>query len=144
MYCRINLKKTNYTEVDFYQILDASCYPQLQSLYKNYCKYKNFESVLPIFYEEIVSPFSEVIGYFNDGYLAAFSLINLYPTGKSVFAEQFAWDYKKPELRLGIRSLENECARYKKLGYHYLYIGEYAHYKSLFQGFEVVGNFAND
>lgn len=139
IYCRIDLSKTNYVELDNYKILDASYYDQILSLYKDYCKYKGFESVVPIFYEEVISSYSEVIGYYDNNKLIAFSLINLYPHHESACAEQFAWNYEQPKLRLGYRSLENECARYKRLGYKYLYIGEYNDYKTKFDGFEIVG-----
>lgn len=138
-YCRIDLSKTNYRESDNCITLDASYYPQIKSLYKQYCEHKGFTSVVPIFYEEIVSPYSEVLGYLQDEKIVAFSLIYLYPSVNSAFAEQFAWDYANPKLRLGYKSLENECARYKKAGYDYLYLGEHADYKEEFDGFEILG-----
>jgi len=139
IYCRINLSKTDYKELDNYCILDPTFNSKIQSIYKEYCNYKGFTSVIPIFYEEVISPHSEVLGYFNDSKLIAFSLINLYPSAKSAYAEQFAWNYQEPKLRLGYKSLENECARYKRLGYNYLYIGEYNEYKEQFDGFEIIG-----
>lgn len=139
IYCRIDLAKTNYKELLDYKILDVSYYEEITSLYKIYCEYKAFNSVVPIFYEEIVSPISEVIGYYDKNKLVAFSLLNLYPSLNTVCAEQFAWDYQSPRLRLGYKSLQNECARYKRLGYRYLYLGEYDDYKSKFDGFELVG-----
>jgi len=57
----------------------------------------------------------------------------------NVESVQFAWDYKEPHLELGKRSIEHECARYKQLGFKYLYLGEACEYKSHFQGYEVVG-----
>lgn len=139
IYCRIDLSKTSYTELEGYKILDANHYDQITSLYKQYCKYKDFKSVVPIFYEEVINSYSEVIGYYHKEKLIAFSLINLYPSHKVACAEQFAWDYNEPKLRLGYRSLESECARYKRLGYNYLYIGEYNEYKEQFDGFEIIG-----
>ena len=139
IYCRINLSKTNYTELDNYKLLDASYYPQIKLLYKNYCDHKGFKSVVPIFYEEVASPYSEVLGYFQNDKLIAFSLIYLYNSVNAVLAEQFAWDYVDPKLRLGYKSIQNECARYKKAGYEYLYIGEYSDYKEEFDGFEIIG-----
>jgi len=138
-YCRIDLSKTNYSELDNCMTLDASYYPQIKTLYKQYCEYKGFTSVVPIFYEDIISPYSEVLGYLKNEKIIAFSLIYLYPSVNSVAAEQFAWNYADPKLRLGYKSLENECARYKKAGYNYLYIGEHNDYKENFDGFEILG-----
>ena len=138
-YCRINLSKTNYTELNNYKLLDASNYKDITEIYKQYCEYKKFKSVVPIFYEEVISPYSEVLGYYQNDQLIAFSLINLYPSHSIAWAEQFAWNYNEPELLLGYKSLENECARYKRQGFQYLYIGEYAKYKTTFDGFEIVG-----
>jgi hypothetical protein len=139
IYCRIDLNKTNYRELENYKLLCAKDFESITEIYKTYCKYKDFQSVVPIFYEEIASSISEVIGYYDKDKLVAFSLLNLYPSLKTVCAEQFAWNYESPCLRLGYRSLENECARYKRLGYRYLYLGEYDDYKSQFDGFEIVG-----
>ena len=92
-----------------------------------------------MFYEDVVSPYTEILGYYHNTKLVAFSLIYLYTSSRSVLAEQFAWDYCMPELKLGYRSLKSECARYKRLGYEYMYIGEYAPYKQQIDGFEIVG-----
>ena len=51
---------------------------------------------------------------------------------------QFAWDYAKPELKLGHLSLRSECAYYKDLGYEYYYLGEAHKYKSELKGFEIL------
>jgi arginyl-tRNA--protein-N-Asp/Glu arginylyltransferase len=93
---------------------------------------------MPIFIEEIASENTEVLGYYHNNKLVAFSMNYMYTTSNVVVAEQFAWDYQTPKLRLGIRSIQNECARYKRMGYQYLYLGEYATYKEQFQGFEIV------
>lgn len=138
-YCRLKLAQTNYNEVDNYKLLDASHYADITEIYKQYCSYKKFKSVIPIFYEEVISLHTDVLGYYHNNQLVAFSLINLYSSHKIAWAEQFAWDYKEPSLQLGYASLENECARYKRLGFDYLYIGEYAKYKTKFDGFEIVG-----
>lgn len=139
IYCRINLEKTNYKELHNYRLLGEKDYYDIVELYKTYCRYKKFESVVPIFVEEIKSPISEILGYYHMDNLVAFSLLNLYPSQQIVCAEQFAWDYKIPSLRLGYQSLKNECARYKRLGFKYLYIGEYNEYKTEFDGFETIG-----
>lgn len=138
-YCRIDLSATHYQELDNYTILDETYYNKVVDIYRQYCSYKKFSSVVPMFYEDIASPYTEVLGYYDNKDLVAFSLIYLYTSSNCAHAEQFAWNYKSPDLRLGYRSLESECARYKRLGYKYLYIGEYAKYKEIFDGFEIVG-----
>ena len=138
-YCRINLAETEYTELDTYRVLDSSHFDNIEDIYRQYCAYKKFSSVIPMFYEDIASSYSEILGYYHQTELVAFSLIYVYDSKKCAYAEQFAWDYKTPHLKLGYRSLESECARYKRLGYEYLYIGEYAKYKETFDGFEIVG-----
>lgn len=92
---------------------------------------------MPIFIEDLQG--SEILGYFDNGKLVAWSMMLLYPSQLSVTAEQFAWNYENPKIRLGIASLENECAYYKELGYHYLYLHGADSYKKDFDGFEVVG-----
>ena len=138
-YCRIDLSQTNYTEISNYSLLGEADYNEIVEVYKKYCDFKEFTSVLPIFFEDISSPYSEVLGYYHDDNLVAFSLINLYPSHLVAGAEQFAWDYAEPKLKLGYRSIRSECARFKRLGYKYLYLGEYSKYKSQLSGFEIVG-----
>lgn len=138
-YSRIDLSKTFYTELTNYKILISPDVDQLNLIYKKYCQYKKFMSVMPIFTSEYTDLFTDVIGYYDSNNLVAFSLIKKHD---SINAEckQFAWDYENPRLRLGIRSLENECAIYKKLGFRYLYLGEAADYKSKFDGYELLKN----
>lgn len=79
-----------------------------------------------------------LFGYYDQDELVAFTMVTLL-NDKNANSEQFAWNYKKPELRLGIRSIENECAVLKKMGYEYYYLGEYNEYKTQFDGYEVCG-----
>ena len=51
---------------------------------------------------------------------------------------QFAWDYRRPKLQLGIASLKHECAYYKAKGFKYLYIGGADEYKNQIDGLEVM------
>jgi hypothetical protein len=139
LYARINLQKTNYELYPYYQILtDKKDTYGLQAIYHDYCRYKRFKSVMPIFDEEFSDPNNDVIGYYHNDNLVAFSLLRRY-NSKSVEAVQFAWDYANPELELGFASLRNECALYKSLGYKYLYLGGADEYKSKFDGFEILG-----
>lgn len=136
MIYRIDLSKTNYTELD-YRMLGINDYPRIKEIYQQYCDYKKFEGTIPIFIEDIVNPYSETIGYYHNNELVAFSLIFIYRSKHCANCEQFAWDYETPKLKLGIKSLKSECARYKRLGYRYLYLGEYDEYKAKFAGFEL-------
>lgn len=138
-YCRINLSKTNYDEINEWKFITNPNFKKLNDLYTKYCQYKKFESVMPIFKEQFEMPNVDTIGYYDQDHLVAFSLILKYPHSNSVIAERFVWDYEKPKLRLGIKSLEHECALYKKFGYEYLYLGEYVEYKGDIDGCEILG-----
>lgn len=138
IYSRINLEKTNYNLLENFQIIDNPDPIQLENIYNQYCIYKKFKSVMPIFAEEYTDPKNDVIGYYDMGELVAFSLIRKY-NSENIEAIQFAWNYKNPSLKLGIESLKNECALYKKLGYKYYYLGESMEYKKQIDGFETMG-----
>ena len=137
MYTRVILENTNYKEIE-YEILNESHYGEINSIYRDYSIYKGFDSVMPLFIEDIKQTNTEVIGYRStEGELIAFSLILIYPSQLSVSADQFAWNYKDPKLKLGYKSLRSECARYKRLGFEYFYLGDYYDYKADLQGFEI-------
>lgn len=93
---------------------------------------------MPIFESEFHDINNDIIGYYHDDKLVAFSLIKIYDS-ENVEAVQFAWDYYNPKLRLGIESLKNECAYYKEHGYKYLYLGGADEYKTKIDGFEILG-----
>ena len=93
---------------------------------------------MPIFAEEYTDTKNDILGYYDNEKLVAFSLIRCY-NSKNAEAVQFAWDYAKPKLKLGIESLQNECAMYKKRGFDYLYLGEADPYKTKIDGFEILG-----
>jgi len=137
IFTRINLEKTNYKLLENYQIITEPDSQQLEKIYNQYCIYKEFKSVMPIFSEEYVDPKNDVIGYYDDNKLVAFSLTRKYNSA-IVEAIQFAWDYKNPLLKLGIESLKSECALYKKMGYKYYYLGETMEYKKQIDGFEIL------
>ena len=147
MYTRLNLAKTNYKINCDWEILDktTSTLATLDTIYKSYCAYKKFDSVLPLFKNELLN--NQLIGYFQNAYdkdgfytrkLIAFSVIVLLDE-ENVENIQFAWDYKDPNLRVGINSMETECAIYKELGYKYLYLGEEQEYFKQFHGYEELG-----
>lgn len=110
--------------------------PSFNKLYYEYCKYKNFKSVMPIFDSEYLAEDNDLISYTFENKMVAFSLIKRY-NDNNAEAVQFAWDYKNPELSLGIESLKHECALYKLRGFNYLYIGGADDYKSQIDGFEI-------
>lgn len=93
---------------------------------------------MPIFSSEYTDPKNDIIGYFDQGALVAFSLIRRYDT-LNVEAIQFAWTYHNPKLRLGMQSLKQECAIYKDQGFQYLYLGGADEYKKEIKGFEMLG-----
>lgn len=137
-FARINLSKTSYTETCDWAYLTDPDADQLNSIYRTYCQYKRFDSVMPIFHSEYTSTSNDVIGYYHNKQLVAFSLIHRFDD-ENAECVQFAWDYSVPKLRLGIRSLENECAVYKQRGFKYLYLGGADEYKKKINGFEILG-----
>ena len=117
MYCRIRLQETNYQEYHNYRILDSSCFNRCLEIYRQYVTHKNFK---------------------DDGNeLVAFTLAYRFKSVNSVWADQFAWDYKNKKLGLGHVANRSECALYKKLGFDYYYLGEEAEYKKKLDGYEI-------
>lgn len=137
-YARVKLSKTNYSTISQWKYIRDVDIDQLNDIYKKYCDYKNFTSVMPIFDIQYTDPYSELIGYYHNDKLVAFSLVKLYDS-KNAELLQFAWDYENPDLKLGIESLKNECAIYKERNYEYLYLGGDEKYKRFLDGFEIVG-----
>ena len=141
-FCRINLSKTNYSKVDYAHVMsfvERDDYAEkLVKIYHQYCSYKKFESVMPLFNGIIFDKYTDIFAYHPNRELSAFSIVKKYDS-ENVESLQFAWDYKNPELFLGVRSLEHECAYYKEKGYKYLYLGLVADYKKKFDGYEEMG-----
>jgi hypothetical protein len=139
-FCRINLSKTNYSvmpEGAWNIIQDRNC-DQLNDIYKAYCRYKKFDSVMPVFDLQYLDASVDLIGYYDNGSLVAWDMIRVYDS-KNAEALQFAWNYANPDLRLGIESLKNACAIYKDRGFEYLYLGLTAKYKQDIDGYEELG-----
>tara|TARA_R110002126_G_scaffold68224_5_gene172663 strand:- start:7 stop:456 length:450 start_codon:yes stop_codon:yes gene_type:complete len=137
-YARIDLSKTNYTSKADFKIIINPNIDELQLIFKKYCNYKKFLSVEPMWENEFIWNHNDVVGYYDDAKLVAWSVVTKY-NKDVVYAVQFAWDYVTPKLSLGRVSLENECAFYKDQGYKYYYLGEAHKYKSEFDGFELLG-----
>ena len=137
-YARINLHQTDYSTIGNAKRNPKPNISQLNKIYTVYCRYKKFKSVMPMFDSEYTSEDTDVIEYYHEDKLVAFSLLRIYDQD-NVEAIQFAWDYANPELHLGIKSLRHECALYKKLGFKYLYLGGADEYKKQIDGFEILG-----
>jgi hypothetical protein len=138
-YARINLAKTNYQPEVHWSYIRKPDIVQLNEIYRTYCTYKRFGSVMPIFDSQYTDPDTDIIGYHSkQRTLVAFSLIKRYDT-KNALCAQFAWTYHEPKARLGINSLKAECAIYKQRGFDYLYLDQAHLYKQGFDGFELLG-----
>jgi hypothetical protein len=137
-FARIDLSKTQYQPtVDWYYIVDPDI-DQLNNIYRTYCIYKHFASVMPIFDSQYRDLNTDIIGYRDGDQLVAFSLMKRYDD-RNVLASQFAWTYRNPRARLGIESLKTECAIYRERGFQYLYLDQAHLYKQGLEGFETLG-----
>lgn len=137
-FARIRLEQTQYQPTtDWYYITEPDI-TQLNDIYRTYCLYKHFASVMPIFDSQYLDPATDIIGYRDAGDLVAFSLMKRYDD-HNVLASQFAWTYHNPRTRLGIESLRTECAIYQQRGFKYLYLDQVHLYKQSFDGFEILG-----
>lgn len=137
-FARINLAKTTYQATVDWEYLREPNIAQLRDIYRTYCIYKHFASVMPLFDSQFTDPDTDVIGYRECGELVAFSLMKRYDA-ENVLASQFAWTYHNPKTRLGIESLKTECAIYRDRGYKFLYLDQAHLYKQNLEGFEILG-----
>ena len=137
-FARIDLAKTTYQPTVDWKLLTEPNIPVLQDIYRTYCIYKHFASVMPLFDSQFTDPSTDVVGYYEDQQLVAFSLMTRYDT-ENVLASQFAWTYHNPRTRLGVESLKTECAIYRDRGYKYLYLDQAHLYKQGLEGFEILG-----
>lgn len=141
-YCRLDLSKTNYSVLSGAWILSRvereDRINHMQEVYRTYCQHKQFESVVPLFESMFHEKNNDVIGYTNWDKFVAFSIVKKHDK-ENAESLQFAWTYSNPSDRLGIRSIEHECAWYKSLGYKYLYLGLADDYKKQFDGYEELG-----
>ena len=137
-FARIDLSKTNYESTVKWEYLHEPDIAKLNTIYRDYCKYKHFASVMPIFDSRYTDPMTDVIGYYDIDKLVAFSLIRRYDDHNAL-CDQFAWNYSNPRSRLGIETMKTECAIYRARGFKYLYLEQAHLYKSQIQGFELLG-----
>jgi hypothetical protein len=137
-FARINLAQTTYQAAVDWKYLPEPNIAQLNDIYRTYCIYKHFASVMPIFDSQYLDPMTDVIGYYEEDRLVAFSLMKRYDD-RNVLASQFAWTYHNPRSRLGLESLKTECAIYRDRGFAYLYLDQAHLYKQGLEGFEILG-----
>ena len=140
-FARIDLSKTNYKpSVDWKYIVDrdSNTLSQLDDIYRTYCIYKHFGSVMPMFHSRYCDPMADIIGYYDKDQLVAWSLIRRFDEHNAL-CDQFAWTYHNPRSRLGIETMKTECAIYRQRGFDYLYLEQAHLYKSEIDGFEILG-----
>jgi len=137
-FARIDLSKTNYEINVEWMYMAQPDIAALNDIYRTYCTYKHFASVMPIFDSRYTDPMTDVIGYYDQAKLVAFSLIRRYDEHNAL-CDQFAWTYHNPRMRLGIETMKTECAIYKARGFQYLYLEQAHLYKSEIDGFEILG-----
>ena len=137
-FARINLEKNTDQVTVEWSYLENPNIAELQDIYRTYCIYKHFASVMPLFDSQFTDPDTDVLGYYDNDSLVAFSIIKRYDDENALCA-QFAWNYRNPKLRLGIESLRTECAIYRERGFKYLYLDQAHLYKQGVTGFELLG-----
>ena len=135
---RIDLAKTNYTIRVDWEYLDPVPIERVLSIYRDYCRHKHFASVIPMIPGRLQDPNTDMIGYRDQGRLVAWTMIRRWDE-ENILSDHFAWDYRNPRLRLGILSLETECAIYQARGYRYMYFESVEPYMLDMQGFELLG-----
>ncbi len=135
---RIDLCKTDYRPSTDWALLDPPPAAELLRIYRDYCRHKHFQSVIPIAPERFTEPGTDVIGYRHQGKLVAWSMLRRWGT-HSVLSDHFAWDYRDPALRLGVASLETECAIYRDQGFQWMYFESVEPYMLDIEGFEILG-----
>lgn len=135
---RIDLAKTTYDNELEWWLLDPVPVAEVQRVYRDYCAHKNFQSVMPMLAGRLTAPNTEIIGYHDQGRLVAWSMYRVWDS-ENVLSDHFAWDYRNPRLRLGIHSIENECAIYRDRGYRWMYFEAVEPYMLSLQGFEILG-----
>lgn len=140
-FARIDLGATNYTPTVEWQYIEdrtPAILNQLDDIYRTYCIYKHFGSVMPMFHSRYLDPMADIIGYYDNQRLVAWSLIRRFDQHNAL-CDQFAWTYHNPRLRLGIETMKTECAIYRERGFQYLYLEQAHLYKQAMDGFELLG-----
>lgn len=139
---RLDLKKyqnqsTWPTELTFdVQTIDHSTELLLQDVYNQYMEYKKFTDKFdPFAWEKSRAKYGVVKQ--NSNFIAFTKFVH-YNNGLE--SNLFAWNYKNPKLRLGIKIFDKEIEYARSLELDYLYIGSgyevSSIYKCKFPGFE--------
>ena len=136
MYGRVDLSKVQY-ELDKDIIHHHPTYEEASGVYDAYCKYKNFTSVIPLYYGDI--ELHDWNCLYQDGKLVAWEQTKLYPKDLIAHSYQFAWTYDNPLAKIGWRFSHHVPAWLKSKGYKYLYLGDHHDYKTKIQGYEILG-----
>lgn len=140
-FARVDLSKNSDRATVAWAFLDTqdpTVIERLLDIYRTYCIYKHFGSVMPMFVSRLQDPMSDVIGYYDQDRLVAWSLIRRFDEHNAL-CDQFAWTYHNPKMRLGIETLKTECAIYRDRGFKYLYLEQAHLYKQEIDGFEILG-----
>ena len=135
---RIDLTKTTYSVTLDAHLLNPVPIDEINKVYKAYCRYKNFKSVMPMVPGRFTIPGTEVFGYYDNDRLIAWSMYRVWDN-KSIVIDHHAWDYSNPKSRIGLTSLQNECALYRNCGYQHMYFESVEPYMLKLQGFEILG-----
>jgi hypothetical protein len=135
---RIDLERTQYISDFDWQILDPVPVNDVLRVYREYCAHKHFASVIPMVPGRLTAPGTEIIGYRDRDRLVAWSMYRIWDD-RNILSDHFAWDYRNPRLRLGIRSIETECAIYRDRGYRWMYFESVEPYMLDLEGFEMLG-----
>ena len=135
---RIDLEATTYTADLECKILDPVPVAEVQRVYREYCLHKHFYSVMPMIAGRLTARDTEIVGYHNHHRLIAWSMYRIWDS-ENVLSDHFAWDYRDPRLRLGIRSAQNECAIYRERGFRWMYFESVEPYMLDMEGFEILG-----
>jgi hypothetical protein len=135
---RIDLTATTYVTDLSWQYLDPVPVSEVQRVYREYCLHKHFQSVMPMLAGRLTASDTEIIGYRDQSRLVAWSMYRIWDRD-NVLSDHFAWDYRDPRLRLGIRSVQNECAIYRERGFRWMYFESVEPYMLDLQGFEILG-----
>jgi hypothetical protein len=135
---RIDLTNTTYSVTLTAHLLDPVPVNEIDRVYRAYCLYKNFESVMPLVPGRFLIPGTEVFGYYDQDCLIAWSMYRIWDN-KNIVVDHHAWDYSNPNLRIGLHSLENECALYRNRGFQFMYFESIEPYMLDLQGFEILG-----
>lgn len=137
MYGRIDLSKIDY-ELDPDIVSVKPTLEEATEVFVTYCKHKNFESVHPLYQDDIDLYAWNCLYEYNK--LIAWEQTLLYPKDKVGFSQQFAWNYEQPWKRIGWRFSHHVPAWMKSQGYKYLYLGDHQEYKAEIVGYEILAH----